>query len=129
TGNVAGSPQYMAPEQMQSLKYVDHRADIWSLGVILYYLMAGQRPFEGDDLMSVWTAIITGPPRRLDTLCPDVPPGLAQLVQRCLERDPDRRVQNVAALARALLPFASARGALSVEYVVRVFTQPPARSP
>jgi serine/threonine protein kinase len=129
TGNVAGSPQYMAPEQMQSLKYVDHRADVWSLGVILYYLMAGRRPFEGDDLVSVWTAVIGDPPPALYVLCPDVPPALSAVVHRCLERDTERRVQDVAELARGLAPFASARGTLSVEYVIRAFTGAPAGGP
>jgi serine/threonine-protein kinase len=119
TANVAGSPQYMAPEQMQSLKYVDHRADLWSLGVILYYLIAGRRPYEGKTIALVWAAILSGPAPPLASLCPEVPPALDALVRRCLEPDPERRVKDMAELARGLAPFASARGALSVEYIVR----------
>jgi serine/threonine-protein kinase len=119
TGHVAGSPQYMAPEQMQSLKYVDHRADIWSLGVVLFYMISGHRPFEGKSIAMMWAAIRASPPPSLRALCPEVPPALDMLVRRCLERDPKRRVQNLAELARGLAPFASSRGQLSVEYVVR----------
>lgn len=119
TGMVAGSPQYMAPEQMQSLKYADHRADIWSIGVILYYLMAGQRPYEGKSIPLMWTAITAGPPPPLRARAPSVPPALDDAVMRCLERDPARRFQSVAELAQALAPFASTRGQMSVGWIVR----------
>jgi serine/threonine protein kinase len=125
TSHVAGSPQYMAPEQMQSLKYVDHRADIWSLGVILYYMMTGRRPYEGKTIAMVWTAILGEPPPRLRTLQPQVSPELEAIVHQCLEPDPDRRVQNVADLARGLASSASSRGQLSVDYIVRALEQKP----
>jgi len=119
TGHVAGSPQYMAPEQMQSLKYADHRADLWSLGVILYYLLSGARPYEGKTVAMMWAAILAGPPPALSSLRPEVPPALEAVIMRCLQRDPDRRVQDLAELAQGLAPFASARGAMSVDYIVR----------
>ena len=119
TSHVAGSPQYMAPEQMQSLKYVDHRADLWSLGVILYYLISGRRPYEGKTIALIWAAILAGPPPRLSSLEPKVSPGLEAAVHQCLEPDPDRRVQSLADLARGLAPFASSRGQLSVDCIVR----------
>jgi serine/threonine protein kinase len=123
TAHVAGSPQYMAPEQMQSLKYVDHRADIWSLGVILYYLIAGRRPFEGKTIALMWAAILAGPPPALSTLRPEVPPALAAVVQRCLEPDPERRVQSLAELARGIAACGSARGKQSVQYIVSALAQ------
>ena len=119
TGHVAGSPQYMAPEQMQSLKYVDQRADIWSLGVVLFYLISGRRPFEGKTIAMVWAAICASPPPPLSSLCPQVTPALDAVVRRCLDPDPDRRVQDLAELAYGLAPFASSRGQLSVHYIAR----------
>ena len=119
TGVVAGSPQYMAPEQMQSLKLVDQRADIWSLGVILYYLMSGRRPYEGSTIAALWTAMITAPPPPLRSVCPAVPPALDAVVMKCLERDPARRVQDLAELSRGIAPFGSERGRMSVEWVIR----------
>ena len=119
TGVVAGSPQYMAPEQMQSLKDVDHRADIWSIGVILYYLMAGRRPYEGKTIPVIWAGILGGPPPALRSIAPSVPPALEAIVSRCLERDPSRRVQSLAELAPALAPFGSERGRASVAWIIR----------
>jgi serine/threonine-protein kinase len=119
TGVVAGTPHYMAPEQMQSLKHVDHRADIWSLGVLLYYLVSGTRPYDGKTLLTVWNAIRAGPPPPPHARVPAVPPGLSVVIMRCLERDPARRPQSLAELAQGLAPFASARGQMSVEWIVR----------
>ncbi|APR83540.1 Serine/threonine-protein kinase pkn3 [Minicystis rosea] len=117
-GVVAGSPQYMAPEQMQSLKLVDHRADIWSLGVILYYLMSGRRPYEGSSIGAVWAAMLTTPAPPLRSLCPAVPPGLEAVVMRCLERNPAQRVQDLVELSRGIAPFGSERGRRSVDWVL-----------
>jgi serine/threonine protein kinase len=115
TGVVAGSPQYMSPEQMQSLKHSDHRADIWSLAVILYYAIAGRRPFEGSTIPAVWTSIVSAP---VASLQPEVPPALDALILRCFQKDPDKRVQSVAELAQGLAPFASSRGARSVAWIM-----------
>jgi serine/threonine-protein kinase len=119
TGHVAGSPQYMAPEQMRGLKFADHRADIWSLGVVLYYILSGQRPFEGKSVPLIYVVIMAGPPPLLSDIQPEVPPGLAAFVQRCLEPDLDRRVQTMAEMAQGLAPYASSRGRESVERIVR----------
>jgi serine/threonine-protein kinase len=123
TGVVAGSPQYMAPEQMQSLKNVDQRADIWSLGVILYYLVSGRRPYDGKSIPEIWTAIISRPPIALKHLMPNTPDALDAAVMRCLERDPDRRWQSLADLVQALAPFASVRGQKSVAWVLRALAK------
>jgi serine/threonine-protein kinase len=124
TGVVAGTPQYMAPEQMQSLKDVDHRADIWSLGVILYYLMSGQRPYHGKNIATLWVEMLAGPPQPLHVVCPAVPPALSAVVMACLERDLGKRMANLADLAQALAPFASTRGQISVEWVLRAMGGP-----
>jgi serine/threonine-protein kinase len=106
SGFMIGSPAYMSPEQIRNAKSVDARADVWALGVILYELLSGTPPFAGETLGEVLAKVIADPPLPLRDARPEVPEGLAQLIGRCLERDPARRVQSVAELAAALRSFA-----------------------
>ena len=117
---VIGSPLYMSPEQLRSLKNVDARTDIWSLGVILYMLLAGRRPYDGETMTAICAAIISETPSTLSELPPEVPLALDALVRRCLEKDLPRRVQSVAELARGLAPFGSPAARLSMERIVKV---------
>ncbi|HEU5075433.1 MAG TPA: protein kinase [Polyangiaceae bacterium] len=105
-GALMGSPLYMAPEQIRSAKLVDIRADVWSLGVILHQFLTGRPPFTGDDLTAVLAAIIADEPRSVREHAPHVSPGLDHVILRCLEKDRNRRYQNVGELATALRPFA-----------------------
>lgn len=107
TASMMGSPLYMAPEQIRNAKSVDARADVWSLGVILHECLSGTVPFDGETLSGVLAAIVADPPRPLSTLRPDLPGDLSSVVARCLEKDPSRRVQDVAELAELLAPYAS----------------------
>ncbi len=109
TSAVMGSPLYMSPEQMKSARNVDVRTDIWALGTILHELIAGSPPFGGESLGEVFAAVMTLDVKPLRTLRPDTPEGLERLVLRALEKDPERRISNVAELAVALAPFAPAR--------------------
>ena len=117
---VAGSPQYMSPEQVRSLKNVDHRTDVWSLGVLLYELLTGQRPFEADTIAGVFAKIAADAPLRPRTLRPDMPPSLEAVVMRCLEKDLSLRTQDVASLATGLEPHAPPASRTSVERIVRL---------
>ncbi|MDF2693330.1 MAG: serine/threonine protein kinase [Labilithrix sp.] len=116
TKAMLGSPLYMSPEQLRSSKSVDHRADIWAMGVILYELITGQLPFMGENLGELFAAILETDPTPLRTHVPDVPPNLEQVVLRCLQRRPEQRFETVTALTEALAPFTtpltSAGGAL-----------------
>ena len=118
-GTIMGSPFYMSPEQIRSLKGLDARADIWSLGVILYQLLAGVRPFEAEALAELFLKIGADPPPPLRDKRPDVPPELEAAVLRCLEKKPAARPQTVAELARSLAPFAPPDSRISVERIHR----------
>jgi serine/threonine protein kinase len=104
-GEGVGSPGYMSPEQLHHASTADERSDIWSLGVVLYELLAGFPPFHGDSTFEVCAQIASGRCPRLGRYRHDLPRGLAAVVHRCLLVDPDERFQNVADLADALIPF------------------------
>ncbi len=106
TTAVMGSPLYMSPEQMTSSRDVDHRADIWSLGIILFELMTGNVPFSGEMFSEICVKIATQEPPPLRSLRPDAPEGLEAVVNRCLEKDRNRRFGSIGELAQALAPFA-----------------------
>ncbi len=100
-----GSLRYMAPEQMLDARSVDGRADIWALGVILYVLLSGARPFEGDVVTDLAYAVLVGAPRPLRDAAPQVPAELEAVVMRCLEKRREDRYSSMVELARALAPF------------------------
>jgi serine/threonine protein kinase len=106
TGNQigVGSPGYMAPEQVEGSRQLDARCDIWALGVVMYELLAQQPAFCGETPHSLCLQILSAPITPLTELRPDLPAALVYVVERCLERDPDRRFANVAELAEALAP-------------------------
>jgi len=100
-----GSPQYMSPEQWTDSRAVDSRSDLWSLGVVLYEMLAGRRPFDGESFPAIFTAIANDAPPPLPPGL--VPAGLEEAVLQCLEKEKGGRFQDVASLARAIGPFGS----------------------
>ena len=102
---IIGSPLYMAPEQMRSARTAEVRSDIWALGVILYELLGGQLPFDGETVTEVCIRVVNEEPEALLSLRPGLDPALVTIVMRCLEKEPDDRYHNVSALAAALEPF------------------------
>jgi len=114
TQSVMGTPAYMSPEQMRSSRDVDHRTDIWALGVVLYELLQGMPPYGGDTFSSMVIKVVNDPLPRLTVALPG---DLDAIVYRCLEKDPARRFQNVAELAQALAKYAQSdtQAAISVQ--------------
>jgi serine/threonine-protein kinase len=106
---VLGSPAYMSPEQARSSTTVDLRTDLWSIGVILYELISGRHPFNGDTAPRMLASIARDPPIPLRSLRSDAPEALEQVILRCLTRDLEARYQNAAELAHALTAFGSER--------------------
>ena len=105
TTDVLGSPLYMSPEQIESPRDVDARADVWALGAILYKLLSGRAAFAAATAGGSLAKIVKDAPPPLRPQRPDVPPELEALVMACLEKDLSHRVQSVVELSRALQPF------------------------
>jgi serine/threonine protein kinase len=120
TAALIGSPLYMAPEQMRSAKDVDTRADIWSLGAMLYEMLTGQPPYTGESIPQLCAALLHDEPIPLRQHRPEIPEGLEQAVLRCLAKNRDDRFPTVWELGRALLPFALADSRIHVERAERV---------
>ena len=92
-GVVMGTPAYMSPEQT-SARPLDHRADIFSLGVMLHEMATGRRPFEGTSSAELVSSILRDTPPSVTDVRPDLPSDLARIVRRCLEKDPRHRLQT-----------------------------------
>jgi predicted Ser/Thr protein kinase len=93
TGTVMGTPSYMSPEQVMG-KRIDKRSDIFSLGVILFELLSGKRPFDGESITTVMYRIVHESPRSLRDLLKDVPSGFDFIVSKALAKDPEQRYQS-----------------------------------
>ena len=106
---VLGSVEFMSPEQTRSARDVDHRTDIWALGVILFTLLSGTNPFARRFVSEVRFAVLSGELPDLPQTCGELPPGLQDVIARCLRVDRDERYDSVRSLAAALLPFAGER--------------------
>jgi serine/threonine protein kinase/ABC-type branched-subunit amino acid transport system substrate-binding protein len=117
-----GSPQYMAPEQIRSARDVDARADVWALGVILYELVSGGRPFQGETVTQLCDCILERHAAPL--LLPGGPsPELEAALAGCFAKDPAERYQNVRTFAEAIVRFGSAAGKGTFERIYRM-TEP-----
>jgi serine/threonine-protein kinase len=106
TGAVLGTPQYMSPEQARGLRSVDHRTDLWSVGVIAYRCLVGVLPFKGEAMGDLLVNICTSEPPVPSSVRPDVPHGFDAWIRRALSREPGDRFQSAAELADSLAALA-----------------------
>jgi serine/threonine-protein kinase len=105
TGLVLGTPYYMSPEQARGEHEVNHLADIYAFGVILYEMLCGQVPIQGDNYNQLMFKVMSGDYRPARTLRPDLPRELEQIIAAAIALDPQDRPQSAAALEQALVPF------------------------
>ena len=112
TSNVVGSPGFMSPEQFRSSRTVDGRTDIWSLGVILFKLVMGRLPFNGDGFAEFALSIARDPVPKMT----EVHPKFEAIVLQCLEKDIDKRFPDVNALSEALTMFATLARSSSLQF-------------
>jgi serine/threonine-protein kinase len=113
TGLLVGTPQYMSPEQARATRDIDHRSDLWSAGVILFRMLAGHNPFQGESVGDVVLKICSDElPQILDHR-PELPAAIGDFFARALDRDPDRRFQSAEAMAQAIATIAPVPDALA----------------
>jgi eukaryotic-like serine/threonine-protein kinase len=120
TDNLLGTPTYMSPEQLLGSRDVDHRSDIWSLGIILYELLTDELPFEGESFFHLGILIREKPTPRVRRARADIPEELDAIIARCLAKQRTDRYADVGELAEALAPFLPAGMAPEIARIRRI---------
>ncbi|MEO5825495.1 MAG: protein kinase, partial [Gemmatimonadales bacterium] len=118
-GTSIGTPAYMAPEQAAGDPDTDHRADLYSFGVMAYEILAGRTPFVASTPTKLLAAHMTETPRNLLDFRPDCPPALATIVMRCLEKEPEARPQGAGELVQVLETVTSSGSGKAVPEILR----------
>jgi hypothetical protein len=129
TGMMIGSPLYMAPEQLRGTRDLDQRADVWSLGVVLYRLLCGTVPHPRDSIADLLITVCSEPAPPLRERAPWVPTSLAELVHRALAIDVDARLPSARAFADELRRWLPDGNEIRAEMIVGQPVQVPARAP
>jgi tRNA A-37 threonylcarbamoyl transferase component Bud32 len=105
TGVVVGTPSYMAPEQARGASFADTRSDVYAAGAVLYRMLTGKAPFEGEDATATLIRLMQEAPERPTSIERSIPAGLEAVIEKAMARDPKERFQSVDELDRALMPF------------------------
>jgi len=111
-GTVVGTPSYMSPEQAMGRADIDHRSDLWSLGIIAFRATTGVKPFAADSLLETIVQICSATPPRPSEINPELPRAVDSFFERALERDVDKRFQSAKEFATAFVELASRTGSL-----------------
>jgi eukaryotic-like serine/threonine-protein kinase len=117
SASTASGVRRLSPEQIQSRKDIDEQTDVWALGTLLFELLTGRVPFDGEAMKEVAVKIVAEPAPGLRALRPEAPEGLDAVIQRCLEKDQRKRYPDVAEVVLALQPFAPEPSGVSVERI------------
>ncbi len=110
TGSMLGTPYYMSIEQACGEKDIDHRTDIWSIGVILYVMLSGRRPFDGENYGQILKGLMTDSPPPVQSLAPGLPSDVAEIVTRCMSRARAERPSDLREVYSVLSPYCDAIG-------------------
>ena len=105
-GSTIGTYYYMSPEQVRDSAKVDARTDVWAMGVVLYELLSGRKPFVGDEVLEVVYKVVHSEPVSLRTVRPDLPSGLIDIVDRAMKKAPEHRTPSIEQLGQELAVFA-----------------------
>lgn len=117
-----GLSPFSSPELVRKAKTVDHRADVWSLGAVLYFMLSGRPPFSGD-VARLMLAITREEPQPLTQIRGDLPPDIDNIIGWAMAKDIDRRFKNVHSFAHALGPYAPAEGQVLIERIAQIAHQ------
>ncbi len=122
-GTLVGSPMYMSPEQVRDEEHIDHRTDIWSVGVVLYELLTARVPFgvNAEGMGEIFGAILNEPLVPIAETRPGFPAELDAIIARCLSRSVEDRYSDVAEIARAIAPFGTGKWNHLVETIEQSF--------
>lgn len=115
---LSGTPEYMSPEQIGD-QPVDGRSDLYTLGVVLFELVTGQLPFQGDDPWSIWKQVMNQPTPQVRPLDPQTPPELLELIRTLLAKDPGQRYQSAAGVAADLRSMARRQTEMTQHWLAR----------
>jgi len=107
-----GTPAYWCPEQIMG-RPQDARSDIFSLGVVLYEILTGTRPFDADSLQGICNRVLSSTPNAVSQLQPSIPAAFDEIISSCLAKNPDQRIASSEALAQLLYPHARRKVILS----------------
>jgi serine/threonine-protein kinase len=93
-GAAMGTPQFMPPEQIEDAVYADHRADLYSLGATLFYIVTGKAPFTGKKVREILQKVVDEKPPKLKDILEGSPKSLSRIVFKCMKKDPEKRYQT-----------------------------------
>lgn len=125
TGATLGTPAYMSPEQAAGNRKIDARADIFSMGVVLYEMVTGVKPFLGETYPATITRILTYNPEPVHKIAPSVPLEFSQVIEKCIYKDVDKRYPSVSELLKELQFCAEKNGIAIEHHLLREFVKAP----